>query len=223
MRFCRTRHTRLPTTTIGWPRVWGDHGWTLDLRQDPCITLHHVVRNSRTRIKSWEVTQLNGPKHGDLIAHPRDSRGYIYQPKDGYLGPDQMIFLVEAKGKKFKVIYSVDVADRAPEYGKCPDSFNIKELPNPSTRDQGSCLDILELPTDGPVSPEKLAEFHAALSFSFGFGFLGLTGLLGFARHRRIRRHAKDGHPRPNQGDAYRIAKCRQRRGSDDHHRSHGR
>ena len=126
-----------------------------------------------------QVTLFEGPKNGVLEL----SGSYVYRPNEGYLGSDQMIFSVEAKGKIFKVIYSVDVA-RAPDYGSpnCPNSFGIKELPNPTKDgDKGSALDILELPIGGLLDAEALAQLHAMVSFSMGSGILGDGGLLNIA------------------------------------------
>lgn len=134
------------------------------------------------------VTLISNPSHGELVPDTERPRVFTYQPKEGYHGSDQMTFSVEVKGKKFKVIYSVDVTAGDPTLSypgdPCPGGFNIQEMPAKGTGGKGSSLDILELPTDGPVPPEKLAEFHAALGFSFGFGFLGLTGFFGFAGGR---------------------------------------
>lgn len=119
-----------------------------------------------------QTTTLDGPRHGQLIQSSEYPGSYIYHPERGYLGPDQMTFEVEVKGKKLKVIYSVvvnqlpsDQVYKDPELNKlCPGGFGIKELPNSGKGGKGSSLDILELPADGPITPEKLAEFHAAFT-----------------------------------------------------------
>lgn len=95
-------------------------------------------------IESWKTTLLNGPKHGELVQdsqYPNSS--YMYHPNEGYLGIDQMTFLVETQGMIFKVIYSVHVGKMAPEYGPCPD-YGVKELPNPTKGGMGSSLNILK-------------------------------------------------------------------------------
>jgi len=91
-----------------------------------------------------------------------------------------MTFSVEAKGMVFMVIYSVHVGNTAPEYGPCPD-YGVKELPNSTKGGKGSSLNILELPTDGSVDAEALAELHSMFSFSSEFGFLGDSGLFALA------------------------------------------
>jgi len=130
--------------------------------------------------KSWKIMLLDGPKHGKLVPDIQDG-GYMYYPEAGYLGIDQMTFVVEAQGKKFKEIYSVHVGNMAPEYGPCPD-YGVKELSNPAKGGgKGSFLNIIELPTDGLVDAESLAKIHAMVSFSLGAGLLGEGGLVNFA------------------------------------------
>lgn len=82
---------------------------------------------------AWKVTLIEGPRHGMLVPNEKfPDSVFVYQPNEGYLGPDQMIFVVEAQGKKFKVIESVYVSPGAPEYGppECPNGFSINELPS---------------------------------------------------------------------------------------------
>ena len=81
---------------------------------------------------SRKITLLEGSLHGSLIPDEKFPESvFIYQPDEGYLGADQMVFLVEVKGKTFKVIYSVDVIHN-PDFGSpgCPDGFSINELTN---------------------------------------------------------------------------------------------
>lgn len=145
-------------------------------------------------LEPLQTTLIDGPRHGEVVLTADDPRLRVYRPNAGYLGPDQMTFEVEVKGKKLKVIYSVvvnqlpsDQVYKDPELNKlCPDGFGIKELPNSGKGGKGSSLDILELPADGPITPEKLAEFHAASIHRFRKG----SGRLGYKHAsggRRIR------------------------------------
>lgn len=84
---------------------------------------YFMSRGEAYDIKSWKKTLVEHPKHGELISQP--TGGYFYYPKDGYLGPDQLSWVVEAQGKKFKVIETVWVANVAPEYGGCPDDYKL--------------------------------------------------------------------------------------------------
>jgi hypothetical protein len=119
-----------------------------------------------------QTTMIDGPRHGQLIQSSEYPGSYVFHPEKGYLGPDQMTFEVDVKGKKLKVIYSVvvdqlpgDQVYKDPDLNKlCPDGFQIKELPKTGDKEKGSSLDILELPTDSYVPPEHLEELHAAIS-----------------------------------------------------------
>lgn len=63
------------------------------------------------------------PHHGEL--RTEGDSAYVYFPNEGYLGPDQMTFVVEVQNKKFKVIETVWVSRAAPEYGGCPDDYKL--------------------------------------------------------------------------------------------------
>lgn len=84
-------------------------------------------------IASGQDALLTGPKHGRLVLTPKGV--YFYYPDAGYLGVDQMTFVVSytnpASGKKIreKVIYSAHIGTMAPEYGPSRDD-TVKELPN---------------------------------------------------------------------------------------------
>lgn len=88
------------------------------------------------------IKLLEGPRHAVLVPSTQfPDSVFIFQPQVDYLGADNMIFEVEVKKKKFKVIYSVwvdlispDNAYKQPkEYldKTCPNGFSIKELQNP--------------------------------------------------------------------------------------------
>ena len=153
------------TPTAAWPVYFQSHGLTIE--QSAPLTINLV----------------EGPRYGQLQSEGYADGVYAYRPNEGYLGSDQMTFVVEAQGKKFKVIESVYVSRGAPEYGppECPDGFSINELPNSGKASgKGSALDILELPTEGPLDAEALAKLHSAISFSIGVGGLGDGGLFNF-------------------------------------------
>lgn len=71
----------------------------------------------------WKDEVIGQPKHGELRLTA--DKGYVYRPNTGYLGPDQIAYAVEVKGKKFKVIETIWVADVAPEYGGCPADYKL--------------------------------------------------------------------------------------------------
>lgn len=109
------------------------------------------------------------PSHGDI---QQDSNGaYVYYPNNGYLGPDQMTFVVELMGKKFKVIQTVWVANVSPEYGGCPAGYKLP--PATTGNDKRSALDVIELPVDGSFDMDALAKLHAFVSFAAGAGLSG--------------------------------------------------
>lgn len=88
----------------------------------------------------YKRTLLKSPKYGEILPRPENPNSFLYHPNEGYLGPDQMTFSVEMKGKILKVIYLVYV-DPNPEYIplECGSGYNgymIKELPN-TTRGVG--------------------------------------------------------------------------------------
>ncbi len=76
------------------------------------------------RLFDVRVTPLDTPKHGTCQHDPNDvypTRAlYHYFPSPGYFGKDQMSFEVEANGKRFKVIFFVDVRDAVPEWEGTP-------------------------------------------------------------------------------------------------------
>ena len=101
----------------------------------------------------YQIKLLKGPNSGELTPNDKFPDAiFIYKPNDTYKhqegkeGPvitDQMIFSVEVKGKKFKVIYKVVLSPGAldlvseqshPKLHKAaPNGFHIEELPNPGT------------------------------------------------------------------------------------------
>ncbi|MBU1775847.1 MAG: tandem-95 repeat protein [Gammaproteobacteria bacterium] len=104
---------------------------------------------------------------------------YVYYPNEGYLGPDQITFVVEQMGKKFKVIETVWVANTAPEYGGCPADYKLP--PATTGNEKGSALDVIELPVDGTLDTDALAKLHAFVSFAAGAGLAGVGGTLNVA------------------------------------------
>ncbi len=136
------------------------HGSDLNIFQDPRLGLPP---------EPFKEILLESPQHGEL----RNEN--LYYPNEGYLGPDQMTFSVEVKGKVFKVIYSVYV-NRSSEYvaPECGNNYSIKELPNNTYNGgKGSLLNILELPISGTLDTEAFAKLHAMVSFSMGAGLSG--------------------------------------------------
>lgn len=72
------------------------------------------------------VAVLHGPLHGHLSPYAKfPDSVFVYSPNDGYLGPDQITFVVEQMGKKFKVIVTAWVADVPPESGGCPEGYEL--------------------------------------------------------------------------------------------------
>ena len=133
------------------------------------ILEYFMLRGDEYDIKTWKQTLIGKPVHGEFIQQPNG--GYVYHPNEEYLGPDQITWVVDAEGKKFKVIMTVWVADVAPEYGGCPPDY---ELPPADTGDvKGSALDIIELPVDSALDAEALAKLHAFVNFAEGAGLGG--------------------------------------------------
>jgi hypothetical protein len=83
----------------------------------PSILYYFMSHGEEVDIKTWQVRLVDGPKHGTYS-------GDIYSPDEGYLGLDQMTFVVEAQGKKFKVIETVWVENAAPDFG-CPTDIKL--------------------------------------------------------------------------------------------------
>lgn len=75
--------------------------------------------------KPPKITLSEFPTHGELRTEGFANGVYAYYPNENHLGPDQMTFVVEAQGKKFKVIETVWVANVAPEYGGCPANYKL--------------------------------------------------------------------------------------------------
>lgn len=89
------------------------------------VILHHFASNKMalSADEPSKIALVNRPQHGELRI---DSDGaYIYHPDIRHLGPDQMAFVVEIKGKRLKVIETVWVANVAPEYGGCPKDYQL--------------------------------------------------------------------------------------------------
>lgn len=84
---------------------------------------YFMTRGESYDTKTWKKTLVESPQHGKLIQQP--NAGYVYYPNGGYLGPDQLTWVVEAEGKTFKVIETVWVANTAPEYGGCPADYKL--------------------------------------------------------------------------------------------------
>ncbi len=70
------------------------------------------------------VSIIEAPAHGVLNTEGLAPWVYKYVPNAGYLGPDQITFVVEWMGRKFKVIETVWVANAAPDYG-CPTDIKL--------------------------------------------------------------------------------------------------
>ena len=60
------------------------------------------------------VSIIENPMHGVLQA--TDGNGYYYFPDTGYIGKDQVTFLVEMGGRKYKAVHYVQVMEIVPEY-----------------------------------------------------------------------------------------------------------
>lgn len=89
------------------------------------VILHHFASHKIAlgADEPSKVVLVKRPQHGELRI---DSDGaYTYHPDMRHLGPDQMTFFVEIRGKRFKVIETVWVADVAPEYGGCPKDYKL--------------------------------------------------------------------------------------------------
>ncbi len=70
--------------------------------------------------KTAKVTILQQPKYGTLIdtakpAYQDTITGLFYNPKSGYMGKDQVVFLVEMGEYKIKLIYNIYPVDGSPE------------------------------------------------------------------------------------------------------------
>jgi len=117
------------------------------------------------------VSIIEAPKHGVLNTEGLAPWVYKYVPKADYLGPDQITFVVEWMGKKFKVIETVWVENAAPDFGGCPADYKLP--PATTGSDKRGALDVIELPVDGTLDTDALAKLHAFVSFATGAGLSG--------------------------------------------------
>jgi hypothetical protein len=127
-----------------------------------------------------KVTVIENPAHGRLVPDTDfPDTTFVYHPNEGYLGPDQITFVVEEMGKKFKVIETVWVANTAPEYGGCPTDYKLP--PATTGNDKRGALDVIELPVDGTLDTDALAKLHAFVSFATGAGLSGDGSMFNLA------------------------------------------
>lgn len=59
----------------------------------------------------FQIKVLQGPVHGTIVSGNKLGAFFFYHAAPGYLGSDQMIFVVEVLGKKIKVIQTVVIHD----------------------------------------------------------------------------------------------------------------
>ena len=75
------------------------------------------TQNQLIDVTAAKVTVLEPPKQGTIVGEwqsKKFSRAFSYEPRRGFLGTDQITFLVEVDGKRVKVVtklYVVPVAD----------------------------------------------------------------------------------------------------------------
>ena len=61
------------------------------------------------------ATVLKLPSHGSVVLADHKNQLWFYEPKAGYVGPDSVSFVVQAKGRKFKVEIRLDVVSMGDE------------------------------------------------------------------------------------------------------------
>lgn len=86
----------------------------------PAASVRRYFNETQKRlidVTAAKVTVIESPKQGSIVGEWQDkkfSRSFAYEPRRGFLGTDQIIFLVEVDGKRFKIVtklYVVPVAD----------------------------------------------------------------------------------------------------------------
>ncbi len=147
---------------------------------------YFMSRGLEFDISTWKSKVVVGPQKGELEAVIEKSGAtfdHLYIPKDGDSGPDQMIYILEAEGKRFRVIESVYVAEGIPENGHegCESGFGVEELKKTVRDINGSSLDIMELAVGSMLSAEALTKLHQHVSFSLRNVKLPASSEIAFA------------------------------------------
>jgi hypothetical protein len=94
------------------------------------VGLYFESRGLNYNPENWKIIIVREPRHGSLKPLKDSIGASIYKPNPDYYGPDQMTHILEAEGKRFKVIESVYVSKGIPEKGHpgCENSFGIEEI-----------------------------------------------------------------------------------------------
>ena len=89
-------------------------------------------------VAAVKLTLLQGVKHGQLILHSPNGRGfYEYLSEPGYVGKDQAIFMAEFEGKSYKIIANVVVSMTINENSpQCP-PLQLIQVTQPSSGASG--------------------------------------------------------------------------------------
>lgn len=77
--------------------------------------------NLQADIEAAEVIIIQQPRHGTIVR--RDVSQIKYAPEDGFIGDDQVVFLVNIGGKNIKVIYFIEVVDISTKPGADYDKY----------------------------------------------------------------------------------------------------
>jgi hypothetical protein len=95
-----------------------------------------ILSNS-TALATIKTTLLEDAKHGKIIA---GVRSYQYDPTEGYVGNDEVVFMAEFEGKRYKIIVELHVFDVAPMESQptsCPPPQLIKVNGKPVSGSSG--------------------------------------------------------------------------------------
>jgi hypothetical protein len=80
-------------------------------------------------VSDVKVSILKGPEHGKIAGESKDKfigHSFVYEPNPGFLGKDKVTFLVEADGKRVKIVTTVIVVDQVGlDGGPC---FSVKRI-----------------------------------------------------------------------------------------------
>jgi hypothetical protein len=86
----------------------------LGYRWDALKGSYNVPADVDARIRS---TVLVPPQHGTLILVDQKNHVYSYEATSGYLGKDQVTFLVDADGRRLKYVVMLAVVKHIDEHG----------------------------------------------------------------------------------------------------------
>lgn len=103
--------------------------------------------NLQAGIEAAEVNIIQQPRHGTIVT--RDVSHLKYSPENGYIGGDQVVFLVNIGGKNIKVIYFIEVIDISTKSGADYDKYQTIYRNN---CEKGEWRILHHLPKEGSVA-----------------------------------------------------------------------